>query len=327
MDHDTFTGIVARGGGLDPQQAQRTANAVLETLAMRVGRSHLEDLQTRLPAELGPAIQRGIVLGQGRSHRMPVEEFLDEIARREGDATREQAAARARAVFAAIRASAGERSFRETAAQLPKEYESLLDATPDGPVLRGGQAPGGTVPAPGPVEYPGPSQSTPGGPVRLGGRSTESAAVGPLEPPREFAGPLTAGEFAGLVAERARLGRERAAVACEAVLEALALRIPERRVEGLRPFVPPPLHPPLQRGMERGRGGARRTDLADLLDEVAVREGPDATSEDAAAHARAVLSVLRDIAGAEEFRDTMAQLPADYDTIVPRLTGPGPRVR
>jgi uncharacterized protein (DUF2267 family) len=153
------------------------------------------------------------------------------------------------------------------------------------------------------------------------------AAPGPLEPPREYAGPLTAGEFAGLVAERAHLGRDRAAVVTEAVLEAIALRMPRARIEGLRAYVPPLLHPPLQRGAERGRGGARRTDLADLLDEVAVREGPEATGDDAATHARAVLSVLRDVTAPGEFRDCLAHLPPDYDPIVPRLTAPGPRVR
>ncbi|MGI5242560.1 DUF2267 domain-containing protein [Dactylosporangium sp. CA-139066] len=311
MDHETFIGIVARHGGLDPRQAQRSADAVLETLAMRIGRGHAEELRDSVPAELAPALERGVVLGRGRAHRMSVEAFLDEIAQREDDATREEAAARARAVFAALRAAGGDEAFRATAEQLPKDYAPLLDAAPDGPVLGGGPAPGGTVPAPRAAQ-----------PAAAGG-----AAPGPLEPPREYAGPLTAGEFAGLVAERAHLERDRAAVATEAVLEALALRMPEARIEELRAYVPPPLHPPLLRGVERGRGGTARTDLADLLDEVAVREGPEATGDDAAAHTRAVLSVLRDVTAPDEFRDCVAELPAGYEPVVPRLTAPGPRIR
>lgn len=289
-----FVRRVAERTGLTEDRARRATEAVLEVLAMRVTDGQIEDLKPFVPPELHDALNLGELRSGGRALPMPVEQFLDEIARREDErVTREQAARHARAVFAVLHEAAGEKEFSDTVAQLPRDYSPLLDAARTGTSVDVGRAPGGTVPASG----------------------TRS------EPP-EFIGRLAADEFVGRVAERAHLDPGRAARVTEAVLEALALRITAGEVEDLKPFIPPELRGALDRGVERSRGRARRMELQHFLDEVAVQEEPGVTEEEAASHARAVFPVLYEVVGEKEFRDMLAQLPAEYERILPQAAKP-----
>ncbi|WP_433616478.1 DUF2267 domain-containing protein [Dactylosporangium sp. CA-139114] len=291
---DEFVARVAERAGLTQDRARKATEAVLEVLAMRVTDGQIEDLKPFIPPELHDPLNLGEQLSGGRALPMPIEQFLDEIARREGEGvTREQAAQHARAVFAVLHEAVGEKEFRDTAAQLPLDYSSLLDAARTGTSVGVGRAPGGTV----------------------------AAAGAPSQPP-DFIGPLDADEFVGRVAERAHLDPGRAARATDAVLEALALRITAGQVEDLKPFIPPELRGPLDRGVERSRGRARRMDLQHFLEEIAALEGPGVTEEEAASHARAVFPVLYEVVGEKEFRDTVAQLPAEYERLLPQEAKP-----
>ncbi|MGI5241826.1 DUF2267 domain-containing protein [Dactylosporangium sp. CA-139066] len=291
---DEFVGRVAERAGLTQDLARKATEAVLEVLAMRVTDGQIEDLKPFVPRELHDPLNLGEQRSGGRALPLSVEQFLDEIARREGEGvTREQAAQHARAVFAVLHEAVGEKEFRDTVAQLPLDYISLVEAARTGTGVDVGRAPGGTV-----------------------------AATGAPSQPPEFIGPLSADEFVGRVAERAHLDPGRAARATDAVLEALALRITAGEVEDLRPFIPPELRGPLDRGVERSRGRARRMELQHFLDEIATHEGPGVTEEEAASHARAVFAVLYEVVGEKEFRDTIAQLPAEYERILPQVTKP-----
>jgi uncharacterized protein (DUF2267 family) len=112
------------------------------------------------------------------------------------------------------------------------------------------------------------------------------------------------------VAERAGLDRDGARRATEAVLEVLALRVSAGQVEDLRPFLPYQLRPALDRGMNRSRGRALPLTLEEFIDRLTQREG--VSEQEAPAHARAVLSALRDAVSEKEFHDTTAQLPREY---------------
>jgi uncharacterized protein (DUF2267 family) len=297
---DEFVRRVAQRAGLEPDRARKATEAVLETLALRVTEGQIQDLRPFIPPELHDPLTFGVLRSHGRALRMSVEEFLDEIAQREGEGlTREQAAAHARAVFSVLREAVGDKEFRDTVAQLSRDYKPLIDAawTGTGPPAAG-TSPGGTVPA------------------------TETQPRPPTPEPPDFIGVLSAAEFIGRVGEQTGLDHNSAVRATDAVLEALALRITAGQIEDLKPFVPPELHAPLDRGVERSRGRARRMSLEHFLDEIAVQEGEGVTREQAAAHARAVFSVLQDAVPDREFRDTVAQLPAEYERLLPHVTRP-----
>jgi uncharacterized protein (DUF2267 family) len=86
------------------------------------------------------------------------------------------------------------------------------------------------------------------------------------------------------------------------------------QVEDLRPYLPYELRPALDRGVERSGGRALPLSLEAFVGEITEREG--VSQEEAAAHARAVLHVLHEAIGRKEFRDTIAQLPQEYQTLI-----------
>jgi uncharacterized protein (DUF2267 family) len=141
------------------------------------------------------------------------------------------------------------------------------------------------------------------------------------EPPPYVAGPsptpaLPFDEFVTSVADRARVDRQRAQRATEAVLEVLATRITGGQVADLEVLLPAELRPPLERGRTRTGGRARPLSLTAFLREVAELEGVDRGQ--AAEHARAVFATLREAVGDKEFSDTTAQLPGEYRTLLAR---------
>jgi uncharacterized protein (DUF2267 family) len=122
-------------------------------------------------------------------------------------------------------------------------------------------------------------------------------------------------EFIGRVADRAGLDRERAQRTAEAVLEALAYRITAGQVEDLERRLPAELQPAVERGKGQRRP-ARPLSLDTFLALIADRERVDRGQ--AAEHARAVLDVLREAIGEDEFHDTTAQLPGEYRVLLRR---------
>jgi uncharacterized protein (DUF2267 family) len=121
---DEFFERVAARAGVDVDTAQRATNAVLETLAERIAEGDVDDLISRLPAALHPPLVLGKCLKTAAAARMPLGEFLQHVAEREGTTT-DVAARHAAAVFAELRDAAGEEFF-DIAAQLPNEYSPLL---------------------------------------------------------------------------------------------------------------------------------------------------------------------------------------------------------
>jgi uncharacterized protein (DUF2267 family) len=128
MSFDDFIERVGRRAGLDADGARRASEAVLEALADRISGGEVDDLVTRLPAPFRPALERGKLRSHGVARRMSVDEFLQRIADLEGT-TPDQAKEHARAVFATLRQTVGEKEFRDVTAQLPKEYAVLFVRT------------------------------------------------------------------------------------------------------------------------------------------------------------------------------------------------------
>jgi uncharacterized protein (DUF2267 family) len=122
-------------------------------------------------------------------------------------------------------------------------------------------------------------------------------------------------DFLARVAARTGLDSEGARRATEAVLVALAERIAGGEVDDLIPRIPLALHDALRRGRAAGGDTARRMNLDRFLGRVSELEGVDRFV--ASDHIRAVFATLREAVGDEEYFDVTAQLPPDYDAVLP----------
>jgi uncharacterized protein (DUF2267 family) len=137
-----------------------------------------------------------------------------------------------------------------------------------------------------------------------------------LLPRGATAGELGADDFVARVGELTGLDTSAARRAAEAVLETLAERISGGEVEDLIVRLPRELHPPLKVGSGLSSGVARKMSLDEFVQRIAEREGVSAS--DAREHARAVLSVLREATGDEEFFDVTSELPDEYAPVLAR---------
>ncbi|MBV8951746.1 MAG: DUF2267 domain-containing protein [Actinobacteria bacterium] len=110
--------------GLDPPDARRALEAVLETLAERLPAGEVADLVARLPIELHVALKRGRIHSDPVSQRMSMDEFVRRVAARERVPV-DEAAEHVRAVFVELIDVIGEEFF-DVRSQLPPEYDRLL---------------------------------------------------------------------------------------------------------------------------------------------------------------------------------------------------------
>jgi uncharacterized protein (DUF2267 family) len=110
--------------GLEPPRARRALEAVLETLAVRISEGEVEDLMRRLPGELADPLQRGLAQNR-KATRIPLEEFLDRVADREG-VGRGEAEDHTRAVFAALSEYVPGDELHDVESELPREYARLF---------------------------------------------------------------------------------------------------------------------------------------------------------------------------------------------------------
>jgi uncharacterized protein (DUF2267 family) len=131
MPASDFWAQVAEQAGLDADTARRATDAVLETLAERIAGGDVERLVSRLDPLLHPALHRGKASAREGAHRMALEDFLRQVAAREGvdtaeDVLFEQVFEHARAVFSALSEAVGSKEFFDITVQLPAEYSGLI---------------------------------------------------------------------------------------------------------------------------------------------------------------------------------------------------------
>jgi len=116
----------------------------------------------------------------------------------------------------------------------------------------------------------------------------------------------------GAVAERTGLSREESSDIARAVLEGLTGQLSDgeaRRLAADLPGLAQQLQAPRRRKKE-----AHPVRLHDFIRQVSQRTG--LTGEEARAGAGAVLAVLREALGEEEYRHLTGQLPAEYTRLV-----------
>jgi uncharacterized protein (DUF2267 family) len=136
------------------------------------------------------------------------------------------------------------------------------------------------------------------------------ASFAPLLPRGRYIELVDGSTFVQRVAQRAGMDDESARRATDAVLRTLAERIAGGEVDDLVERVPMELHDALERGRSATGGQAVPMSLDAFVERIARREG--VTDPEAVEHARAVLAVLREVLGDEEFFDVVVQLPKDY---------------
>jgi uncharacterized protein (DUF2267 family) len=132
---------------------------------------------------------------------------------------------------------------------------------------------------------------------------------------------LTIQDLLQLIADRSGLSADEARGVTEAVLEALAERLPDKEVAALVDRLPDDLHAALERGRAR-RTAPRRLDLDDFLELLGERMGTD--PEGARERARDVLQVLAEALDDGILADLLVELPDDYaDLFSPRRSPAG----
>ena len=133
---------------------------------------------------------------------------------------------------------------------------------------------------------------------------------------------MPASEFWDRVAGRLAAAHSTARRITDAVLETLAERIAAGQVEDLIAQLDPLLHAPLRRGLAAGGADARRMPAAEFLRRVAAREDTDTDEvtlvEEVSGHVRAVFATLAEAITAKEWFDVLAELPADYQSLLPK---------
>jgi uncharacterized protein (DUF2267 family) len=149
--------------------------------------------------------------------------------------------------------------------------------------------------------------------VDLGARRAE-IGQNPRTTPRDsahrgeaFVGP---DQFVERVSTRAGLDHERARRAIDAVLQTFAERIAGGEAHDLAAQLPDPVAEPLR----RATGDARAIPADEFVRRIAaIEQAPEAIARE---HVRAVLTTLREAVTADEWDDTMAELPREYEQLM-----------
>jgi uncharacterized protein (DUF2267 family) len=120
-----FIDRIRRRADLDRVEAERAADAVLETLAERLAGGEVDDLEAVLPEQFAEPLERGKVRVHAKPRRMSLDEFVDRVAQRE-DVSFDEAFVHTRAVFATLVEALPARELRDVLHELPRAYRDTL---------------------------------------------------------------------------------------------------------------------------------------------------------------------------------------------------------
>jgi uncharacterized protein (DUF2267 family) len=116
-----FVRRVATRTGLDTSRAERAVDAVLETFGERIAAGEAEDLATQLDERIAAPL-----LGDGGDPRpIPADEFVRRVAEREKE-MEPIAREHARAVLTTLREAVTVDEWRDTVAELSRDYGTLF---------------------------------------------------------------------------------------------------------------------------------------------------------------------------------------------------------
>lgn len=121
MTSEQFLNEVAREAGVSTEQAESLTKAVLSALADRLTAGEADDVASQLPK----GIKEAMLPTTPEAEAFGLGEFIDRVAQRAG-VGHEQAELGARAVMTALREAISQGEFRDMMAQLPQEFEALV---------------------------------------------------------------------------------------------------------------------------------------------------------------------------------------------------------
>jgi uncharacterized protein (DUF2267 family) len=116
---------VKQRAGLDFIEAERAAEVVLETLAERLAAEEVEDLQAALPKQFRGTLERGKAHGRRRPAKMSLDEFVEQVARKER-VSFEEALEHTRAVIVTLAEALPYAELRDVLHELPRGYRETL---------------------------------------------------------------------------------------------------------------------------------------------------------------------------------------------------------
>jgi uncharacterized protein (DUF2267 family) len=123
MTNEEFINAVARRAGVSTQQAESLTKAVLSALADRLTGGEADDVASQLPK----GIKEAMLPTNPEAEPFGLSEFIERVARRAG-MTPEHAEVGARSVMRTLREAITEGEFKDMMAQLPKEFEQLVQS-------------------------------------------------------------------------------------------------------------------------------------------------------------------------------------------------------
>jgi uncharacterized protein (DUF2267 family) len=126
VNYDEFMKEVRERSGLDQEQADKAVRATLNTLAERLKGGEPKDLASQLPEPLKDTVL--LTSGRGAGMRIPVPDFIEIVADREG-ASPDEARKHIEAVIGTLRDAVTEGEFDDVMAQLDPEYQELVPAS------------------------------------------------------------------------------------------------------------------------------------------------------------------------------------------------------
>jgi uncharacterized protein (DUF2267 family) len=127
MKHDEFVGEVQNRARLASRgEAERAVRATLETMAERLAGGEADHLAAQLPQEIGRHLQ-----GANGGERFSLDEFFQRVSQKE-KVDLPESVYHCRAVIEVLREAVSPGEFANMRAQLPDEYNRLLEAGSEG---------------------------------------------------------------------------------------------------------------------------------------------------------------------------------------------------
>jgi uncharacterized protein (DUF2267 family) len=121
MQYEEFIGHVRkRARSVSMDEAERAAQATLETLGERLTKQEREDLAEQLPGKL-----KGYLFRQEAGQPLKLDEFFEEVSFR-GGIDRPKAVKMTRAVLTTLRQAVSPGEIEDVLSQLPKDYHALF---------------------------------------------------------------------------------------------------------------------------------------------------------------------------------------------------------
>ncbi|MFF0365787.1 DUF2267 domain-containing protein [Micromonospora sp. NPDC005087] len=137
MEYEDFINAVATRAKVSTDQAATLSRATLETLADRISAGQAENLAYQLPGGLDDSLRNPPPRRAEHAKPFGLDEFVRRVADRPS-VDRALAAAGVGAVLTTLREAVSRDQFEDAVAQLPKEFQQVIEPVGAG----GGQRPG-----------------------------------------------------------------------------------------------------------------------------------------------------------------------------------------